>query len=331
MTFVWGYALWFLLLVPVLVFIYIFLLRRKKRYTVRYSSLDIIKPSLSKGRAIRRHIPAILFLIGLIVVVFALGRPVGTLLTASPKGTVILAIDVSLSMGSIDIKPNRFEAAKSAAKDFISRQPSDVQIGIVSVCGLPTIIQVPTTDRDLLYSAVNYLTLQERTALGDSILTSFDAICAGTGMEYLYWSDKISTANSTSANIKPDAVIILLSDGQSNTGLPPAYVTGEINDLGIPIYTVGIGTSGSRDHHSWTYRYMETLDELTLVDIADRTNGQYFRAENATALHNIYDKLGRKTFFKSEATELTAEFTALAAVFMIIAGALSLMWFHNIK
>lgn len=332
MTFVWGYALWFLLLVPILIFLYIFLWKRRKKYTVRYSSLSIITPSLSKGSAIRRHIPAMLFLMGLIIVVFAIGRPEGTLPLASSRGTVILAIDTSLSMGSIDIKPNRFEAAKTAAKDFISRQPSDVQIGIVSVCGLPSVVQVPTTDRELLYSAVNCLTLQERTAIGDSILTSFDAIYEEMGMENLFWSDiGTNTSNLTSKNAKPDAVIILLSDGQNNTGVAPSYVADEVTDLGIPIYTVGIGSSGSNNLSYWNYRYMETLDEGTLVDIANKTKGQYFEADNATALRNIYDRLGRKTFFKSEATELTAEFTGLAAIFMIIAGVLSMIWFHRVN
>jgi Ca-activated chloride channel homolog len=332
MTFVWGYVLWFLLLVPALVFAYIFLWRRKKKYTVRYSSVSIIKTSLVKGPSIRRHIPAALFLIALITMVFSISRPVGTLLMPSAKGTVILAIDVSLSMGSIDIKPSRFEAAKSAAKDFISKQPSDVQIGIVSVCGLPTIIQTPTTDRDLLTTAVNCLTLQERTAIGDSILTAFDAICEGTGTESLYWSQfYVNTSNSTWNNVKPVAIIILMSDGQSNTGLPPAYVAGEVTGLGVPIYTVGIGSSGSKNSGHWNYRYMEVLDEGTLVDIANKTDGQYYRAENATALYNIYDRLGRKTFFKSEATELTAEFTGLAAAMMIVAGLLSLIWSHRVN
>jgi Ca-activated chloride channel family protein len=332
MTFVWGYVLWFFLLIPVLVFLYIFLWRRKKKYTVRYSSVSIIKASMDKGPSIRRHIPAALFLVALAAMVFATSRPVGTLLMPSPKGTVILAIDVSLSMGSIDIKPNRLEAAKSAAKDFISKQPSDVQIGIVSVCGLPTIVQAPTTDRELLFSAVNGLSLQERTAIGDSILTAFDAISEGTGMATLYWSDfNVNTSNSTRNNVKPDAIIILMSDGQSNTGLAPTYVADEVTGLGIPIYTVGIGSSGSKNLSYWNYRYMETLDEQTLVDIAYKTDGQYFRAENATSLHNIYDRLGRKTFFKSEATELTAEFTGLAAALMIIAGVLSLIWFHRVN
>jgi Ca-activated chloride channel family protein len=329
MTFLSINALWLLLLAPVSVFIYLFLQRRRKKFAWRYSSLSLVKAALGKKSDFRKHIPPILLLIGLITMVFAMSRPVGTLLLPSRGGTIILAIDVSLSMGSADIKPNRFEAAKLAAKDFINRQPGNVNIGIVTIAGMCAVAQPATTDRDKLYKAIDGLMLQERTAIGSGISTSLEAILdvRSNNGDVQSGTSQVSASEENKNNAA--GIVILLSDGQSNWGLPPLYVVGDAKNSGVPIYTVGMGRPENSPGFR-RYQHAELLDEETLMCIADETDGQYYRAENATSLNNIYKRLGNERFFKPEETELTAEFTGLAAVFALVAGVLSLLWSNRL-
>jgi len=176
MSFLWSAFLYLLLLIPLIVVIYILALRRRRRFAVRYSSLSLVREAMSHQSWLRRHLSFVLFLIALASLIFALARPIALISVPSNRATIILAIDVSRSMCSTDIPPNRLEAAKSAALAFIKKQDSSQRIGIVAFAGFAELIQPPTADRTLLENAINSLTTARRTAIGSAILRSLDAI-----------------------------------------------------------------------------------------------------------------------------------------------------------
>jgi Ca-activated chloride channel homolog len=176
MSFQWVEMLWLLWLIPALVLAYILIQRRRQKFAVRYASLSLVKDALGRGPGFRRHIPAVIFLFGLTVMLVALARPMATVTLPSQEGTVILTIDVSRSMQADDLKPTRLDAAKAAARTFVSKQPKNVRIGVVSFSDNASIVQAPTTDREQVLAAINRLTPQRATAIGLGVITSLAAI-----------------------------------------------------------------------------------------------------------------------------------------------------------
>ena len=338
MSFIWIELLWLLFLVPLLIGIYIIMQRRRQKYALRYASLSLVKEAIGRGPGFRRHIPPILFLIALTIIIVALARPAATIMLPSMQGTVILTVDVSGSMRADDVKPSRLEAAKAAARVFVEKQAKNVRIGIEQFSESTAILQAPTTDRESIMAAINRLTWQRRTAIGSGILTSLDAIFEEPGKK----SDLPSSRDPLKpAEQKPkpppvapgsyaSAIIVLLTDGQSNTGPPPLEVVVQAADRGVRVYTVGVGNPEGTILKLEGYSMRVRLDEETLKRIAERTNAKYFRADNETDLNDIYENLSTQLVFKTEQTELTAYFTAGAAFFLLIAGALSLLWFNRL-
>ena len=329
--------LWLLLLVPVLIMVYLLIQRRRQKYALRYSSLSLIRESLGRGPGFRRHIPPMLFLIGLTVMMVALARPVATVTLPSQQGTVILTFDVSGSMRADDIKPSRLEAAKAAARAFVEKQPSNVRIGISSFSDFAAVVQAPTKDRETVLAAINRLTPQRRTAIGSGILTSLDAIFEENGTkpapppgDFLRPSAPTPTLAPVPPGTYTSAVIVLLSDGQSNTGPPPLDIAQQALNRGVRVYTVGLGSPEGTVLRTGGFSIRVRLDEETLKRIAQETGAQYFKAESETDLSNIYGNLSTQLVFKAEQTELTALFTAFSAVLLLVAGILSMLWFHRL-
>lgn len=336
MSFLWSEFLWALLLVPVLIAAYILMQRRRRKYALRYSSLSLVREALGRGPGVRRHIPAILFLLGLAVMIVALARPEATIKSPSRQGTVILTIDVSGSMRAADLKPTRMEAAKSAARTFVEKQPKNVRIGVVSFSDNAAIVQGPTQDREAVLAAINRLAPQRRTAIGSGIVTSLDAIFEETPKATPPVRDSISPLQPTFTPepIPPGsfdaAIVILLSDGQSNSGVRPLDAAEQASNRGVRVYTVGIGSPEGTVLNVDGYSVRVRLDEETLKAIAQRTSASYSKAESETDLSNIYGNLSTRLVFKKEKTELTAVFTGAATVLLLAAGALSLLWFNRL-
>jgi Ca-activated chloride channel family protein len=337
MSFIWINMLWLLFLVPVLIGVYILMQKRRQKYALRYASLSLVKEALGRSPGIRRHIPPILFLIGLIAMIIALARPAATVILPSQQGTVILTIDVSGSMRAEDLKPTRLEAAKEAARTFVEKQPKNVRIGIVSFSESASLVQAPTQDREAILSAINRLTWQRRTAVGSGILTSLDAIFEKPA------ENKSSPPRDPLMSPEPEpepapvpqgtfvpAIIVLLSDGQSNTGPPPLEIIEQASNRGVRVYTIGIGSTEGTILRLEGWAMRVRLDEETLKRIAEKTDAKYYKADNETDLRQIYQNLGTQLVFKPEQTELTAAFTAFAAILLIIAGVLSLLWFNKL-
>ena len=329
--------LWALLIVPVYVTVYVLMQRRRQRYALRYASLSLVKQAVGSGPGIRRHIPPILFLVGLAIMVVAMARPVAAVTLPSQEGTVILTIDVSGSMRADDLKPSRIEAAKSAARAFVQQQPQNVRIGVVSFSTTASVVQAPTTDRASVLAAIDRLEPQRSTAIGSGILTSLSAIFDQPGATSTPSPPDALTAPEPAATPAPvppgsytQAVIVLLSDGASNIGPPPLDAAQQAADRGVRIYTVGVGDPNGVILRLGGMSARVRLDEVTLKRIAQETDGTYFKADSETNLADIYKSLSTKLVFKTEQTELTAGFTAAAAVVMLAAGGLSLLWFSRL-
>ncbi|HMX21235.1 MAG TPA: VWA domain-containing protein, partial [Anaerolineales bacterium] len=241
MELLWPGFLYLLALIPLLVLVYIFVLRRRKPYAVRYSSLSLVREALGKQSQVRRHLPFVLFLLAMSSLVVAMGRPVSTITVPASNATIILAIDVSRSMCSTDISPNRLEAAKTAAWDFIAAQESNVQIGLVAFAGYAVVIQEPTTERSLLETAIQNITTARRTAIGSGLLKSLEAL-----------SEIDDSMPSPFAGTEPEPmpagqyapyIVVLLTDGVNTTGPEPVFAAEFAKTRGVRVYTIGFGTA----------------------------------------------------------------------------------------
>ena len=337
MSFIWVRLLWSLLLIPVLIGAYILAQRRRQKYALRYASLTLVKEALGRGPGIRRHIPPMIFLLATAVMLFALARPATSVLLPSQRSTVILTIDISGSMRAEDIKPNRLEAAKAAARTFVEQQPRDVRIGVVAFSATSALVQAPTTDREEVTAAINRLRTQRGTAIGNGIITSVNAILEGITDEPLntpsgprQWLEVPSASEPVPPGSYSQAVVVLLSDGQSNQGPNPLDVVEEVAGFGVRIYTVGLGSTAGAVIGVMGRSIRVFLDEETLTSIARKTEAGYFKADSETQLREVYKTLSSRLVLERKKTEITAFFTAAAAVLMLLAGALSLLWFNRL-
>jgi Ca-activated chloride channel family protein len=344
MSFIWGGMLWLLVLVPVLVGLYVLAQRRRQRYALRYASLSLVKDALGKGPGIRRHIPAAIFLAGMTVIIVALARPSATVILPSEEGTVILSMDVSGSMRATDIKPSRMEAVKEAARIFIEKRPRNVRIGIVAFSGSAELIQPPTTDNDQLLAAVNRLHPERYTAIGSGLQAALDAIFEKPDQAQAATDTPPPDPNNPLTPASPDqqepppvppgsyksAVIVLMSDGQSNQGPDPLDVADKAANLGVRVFTVGVGTKEGAIIGFEGFSFRVILDEATLKAIAGKTAGEYFKASSEGDLQRIYNNLSTRLMVERERTEITALFVAAAAALLLAAGALSLLWFNRL-
>ena len=338
MTFLWADALWLLLLVPALVAAYILLQRRRQKYALRYASLSVVKEALGRGPGWRRHMPPFFFLLGLTAMILALARPAAIILLPSQQGTVILTIDVSGSMQAQDMKPSRLEAAKVAARAFIDKQPPNVRIGIVSFSDNAAVVQSPTSDRAAVLAAINRLTPQRGTAIGRGILTSVDTafedptkpVPTPIPRDALGSIEPTPTPTPVPRGQHAPAIVVLLSDGESNVGPRPIDILEQVANRGVRVYTVGLGSPEGVVLNVQGRNVRVRLDEQVLKRIADETDGDYFRADTEANLKSVYENLSTQLVFKPEQMELTALFTGAASILMLIAGTLSLLWFNRL-
>jgi Ca-activated chloride channel family protein len=340
-TLLFPVALWLTLVVPILIALYIWAQRRRQKYALRYASLSLVKEAMGRGPGIRRHIPPALFIAAMFFMTAALARPVMVVTAPAQEGTVILAIDVSGSMQAEDLKPNRMEAAKEAAKAFVARQGEDVSVGIVSFSGDASLVQSPTTDKDLVMKAIDRLRTQRATAIGRGILTSLDAIFENDeeippsvqALQTLEQSGGQARPPATpppGGTLNAPATIILLSDGQNNQFPAPLQIIDAAISRGIRVYTVGVGSAEGTILRLQGRQIRTRLDEATLKQIAAMTDAEYFNASNASDLRSVYEKLSTQLVLRQQQTEVTAYLTALAAALSIIAGGLSLLWFNRL-
>jgi Ca-activated chloride channel family protein len=335
MTFQWPEFLWLLAALPLLGALYVYVLRRKKKFAVRYSNMALLKEAM-RGPTWRRHVPPLLLGLALVALIVAIARPSAVMTLPSQHETVILAMDVSGSMRASDVEPNRLVAAQNAAKAFIADQPDSVRIGIVAFAGTATVAQAPTKNKEDLYAAIDRFQLQRATAIGSAIIVSLATLFPDGGYDvsaYSYGAEK----RKPPANFKPvppgsygSAVIILLTDGQRTTGPDSVMAARLAAERGVRIFAVGVGTPEGKivGFDGWSMHVR--LDEETLRAIADLTRGEYFYAGNAVDLKKIYQTMNSRLVMETKKTEIGAFFSAAAALLVLAGGLLSLAWFNRI-
>src|SRR5947209_4203193 len=345
MQFLWPQFLWLLLALPLLVGLYVLLLRRKKKLAVRYASLSIVREAMGTGSQVRRHIPPVLFLLAMTALLLAAARPVAVVTLPSNQQTIILAMDVSGSMRATDVLPNRLVAAQNAAKAFIGELPRTVKVGIVAFAGSAQVAQLPTTNREDLVTAIDRFQLQRATATGNAIVISLATLFPDDGIElqqlqtgrdrqYGRSMDDEKKPKKDRAPVAPgsytSAAIIMLTDGQRTTGVDPLDAAKLAADRGIRVYTVGIGTVEGETigFEGWSMRVR--LDEETLKAIAQKTNAEYFYAGTAQDLKKVYEALSSKLTVEKKETEISALFAMAAAALALLSAALSVLWFNRI-
>ena len=341
MTFAWPELLWLLVMLPILAGLYVLALRRRKKYAVRYASLSIVKEAMDRGSRWRRHVPPILFLCALALMILAIARPSAIITLPSQHELVVLAMDVSGSMRATDVEPNRLVASQNAAKKFVNEQPENVRLSVVAFAGTATVAQAPTRNREDVIAAIDRFQLQRATAIGSAIIVSLSVIFPDDGYDvasFMYADDPSKKGRKPGAKpYKPvppgtfnNAVVILLTDGQRTTGPDSVEAARLAAERGVRIYTVGVGTPDGKivGFEGWSMHVR--LDEETLKRVADVTRGEYFYAGTAVDLKKVYDTLSSRLVFEKKKTEVTALFSAAAALIVRLAAGLSLLWFNRI-
>jgi Ca-activated chloride channel family protein len=354
MDLLWPGFLLLLGLIPVIILAYLWNQRRRRRFTVRYSSLSLVREAMPHPSWLRRYLPLVLFLLALGSLVFALSRPVAIVSVPTDQTTIVLAIDVSRSMCSTDIQPSRIAAAEAAAISFIQHQQSKTQISIVAFAGFAEMVQPPTTNQEALQAAVDSLAVGNRTAIGSGILKSLDAIAEidkSVAPSTTDASSGIAPTPVPKGAYAPD-IIVLLTDGVSNSGPLPLDAAQQAVDRGVRVYTIGFGTEngaefpncgqqflGDRRSGGGPYGggggggqqfggggYRRGIDEDTLKQISDMTGGAYYSASSAGELNNVFQSLPTYLITKHETTEISVFFTALGALLAGLGIALAFIW-----
>jgi Ca-activated chloride channel family protein len=288
----------------------------------------------------------VLFFVGVTALLGAMARPFAVIPIASFRDRVILAIDVSNSMQATDMEPSRLAAAQAAAKDFIDKQPSTTQIGIVAFAATALPIQRPTYDREQLLKAIEKLEAQEGTAVGGAIQVALQALYPKENFELEREGEgeKESEAaplgqgrrNPETDRVKKDpgsedsAAIILLTDGEATAGPQPLAVARLAAERGVRVFTVGVGTEEGEVVKAGGISMRVKLDERVLKEIADLTLARYFLASTATDLREIYDNLNARLTTETRELEITAFVVAFAAGAIAIGAMLSLAWFDRV-
>jgi Ca-activated chloride channel family protein len=304
---------WLLAAVPVLVLAGVYVLRQRRRraFAVRFSNVDLLR-SVSPGGIgrVRRHAPAVALLLSLLVLALAMARPSTDTKVPLERATVMLALDVSLSMQSQDVQPSRIAAAQSAAKDFVAQLPPDFNIGLVSFSKAANVIVSPTKDHDAVVSAIDGLQLAEATATGEAVFTCLDAI---------------ASVPADGAQGAPPARVVLLSDGYRTYGRSIEDAAAAAANAKVPVSTIAFGTDeGTVEINGSVQRV--PVDRQALQQLAESTKGFFYEAASAEALQQVYQDMGSSIGYRTKAREIGQWFVGVALLLALGAAGMSLLW-----
>lgn len=333
MTFIWPTLLFTLICVPLLVLLYLRIQNRRSQFAARYGSLGLVQDAQGRGPGLRRHIPALFFLIGVTILIMSLARPQARVNIPRVEGTVILTFDVSGSMAADDLKPTRMEAAKAAAQAFVNNQPEGILIGVVVFSDGGISVQAPTPDREAILSTIDRLVPRRGTSIGNGILVSLNTIAINAGDPPLMTTEEQISPEATPAapvGNYTSAAIILLTDGENNETPDPLATAQLASELGVRIYTVGIGSPEGATLEIEGFTVHSQLNEPMLRQISGLTGGQYYSAGTEDELRQIYSDLKPQFVIKPEDIEITSIFAGLSVFILLLGGAFSLLWFGRL-
>jgi Ca-activated chloride channel family protein len=331
----WPGLLWTLLLVPVALAAYLLGQRRRSRYTVRFTNLDLLANVVSAKPGWRRHLPPALYLLALAALLVSLARPQALTLVPKEQATVILVMDVSGSMNATDVAPTRLVSSQRAAAAFIEELPEKFRVGIVSFASTAQTLTRPTTDRVAVYEAIDSLHAEGATAMGDGIERALDVKRPPTP-PYSGSTARPSPSPPASQGGADEAplVVLLLSDGANTQGrTQPMQAAADAKALGVPVFTIALGTDRGMvdvpDETGNLRRIPVPPDTLTLQRIAETTGARFFAAPSNSDLKEVYRELGSKIGFVREQQEITVVFAATGLLFLVAGATMSLVWFSR--
>ena len=341
MTFIWPWALMSLLIIPLVCGIIWLLRRRRRRAAVRVTSIALVRAALPGRTRWIRLIPALLLMLGFATLSVGAARPQASVPVASNSTTIMLAMDVSGSMCSTDVEPNRLTVAQQAATTFIESQAGGTKIGLVLFAGVAGLQVPPTTDTELLIEAINNVTTARGTAIGSAILTAIDGLAAidptvaPTGID----------AESAQRSGYASHVIVVLTDGANTQGVEPEMASEAAAVRGVRVFTIGFGTTNptrmactGQQAGSWAGggpgggwgrgggRSPRIIDEPTLQAIADTTGGQYYKAESADQLQEALGDLPSQVTVVKKQVDIASWFAGAGGLLIAVAVGLSLWW-----
>jgi Ca-activated chloride channel family protein len=303
---------WLLALLPVLAVggVYVWRQLHRRAFAVRFTNVDLLRSLVPKGIGARRHFAAGAFLLSLLVLAFGMARPSVDHKEPLERATIMLAIDVSLSMDATDVAPTRIDAAKAAAKDFVKELPPAYNIGLVSFAKSANVLVSPTKERNAVLQAIDTLQLQEATATGEAVFTSLDAIRA---------------VPADGATGVPPARVVLLSDGFRTAGRSIEDAAAAASAANVPVSTIAFGTDDGTVRIGNQLQQVP-VDRVSLQKLAQTTKGQYYEAASKDQLKKVYQDMGSSIGYKTQPKEVTQWYLGLGFVLALAAAALSLLW-----
>lgn len=344
--------LWSLLLLPLGIAAYFWLLNRKRKQTVAFSAVSWIIQNMGTPSPWRRHVPPALLGCALAVLLLASARPMARVTLPADYMTLIMAMDVSRSMLAEDVEPSRIKAAQKAAREFLQDLPDNVRVGIVSFAGNAQVVQHVTNQREELVAAIDRFQLQRGTATGSGLLLALSTLRPEAHIDlesvlynpnpFSYGDNGKAAGTARSLDAKPAAperkpevpgsykggAIVLLSDGRRTTGPDPLAAAQKAADLGVRVYTVGFGTPNGFIPGYEGYSFFTQVDEEALKGVAKITEADYFKAGSADDLKQVYKHLSTQFTLEKRDTEITSLLVGLALLLIFLALGLSAYWFR---
>jgi Ca-activated chloride channel family protein len=314
MSFLSGERLWLLLVVAAVAVAYVAMHRRRRRYAVRFTNLALLDRVMPRRPDWRRHLPPVAFLLALVSLVTAFAQPARAVKVPRERATVVMAIDVSLSMEATDVRPTRIEAAKEAAASFVDLLPARLNLGLVSFSGTAQVLVSPTTDHELVKRNIGNLSLGPRTAIGEAVFLSLSSI---------------ASVPAEPGQAPPPARIVLMSDGETTVGRPNEVAARAAAEAEVPIYTIAFGTDdGTVAVEGRLVPVPVNRDALRRL--ADTTGGRAFEAASGRELRQVYSDIGSSIGFTTVPRDVSAWFAGIGLAFALAAAAGSLAWFSRL-
>ena len=310
---------WLLLLVPVVALAASYLIQAKRRsqYAVTFATLPMLERLTPEKPGWRRHLPATLLVLGFVVLTVAAARPQVDEQVPRERATVIVVVDVSLSMKATDVTPDRISAASQAAQSFVDGLPDGFNVGVVTFAGSATVLAPPTSDHAAAINALGQLKLDEGTAIGDGVMTSLAQI------------ESTAANDGTGGDTDVPAQIVLLSDGTNTVGSSLDQAAGAAQQAGVPVSTIAYGTPSGTVTVDGTVVPVP-VDQSSLDALAQATGGIGYAAETADQLDSVYDDIQSSIGFTTEQRDVTPYVIAVALLLLLLAAAMSLRWFARL-
>nr|MDT0659658.1 VWA domain-containing protein [Micromonospora sp. DSM 115978] len=303
---------WLLAVLPVLLLAGAYAWRQlhRRTYAMRFTNVELLRTLAPRGLGWRRHAAAAAFLLSLLALATAMARPSVDREEPLERATIMLAIDVSLSMEADDVAPTRLQAAQEAAKQFVAELPESYNLGLVAFAKSANVLVPPTKDRPAVTQAIDGLVLAEATATGEAVFTSLEAI---------------RSVPADGAQGIPPARIVLLSDGYLTAGRSVAEAGAAAQAANVPVSTIAFGTDSGRVTIGGQSQRVP-VDRYALAELAETTQGHFYEASSVTELREVYEDMGSSIGFRTEPREITHWYAGIALLLALVAGAMSLLW-----